>query len=221
MVKRPAGESDSVENEDSGRTKRLRRDHVLLPLQCKAASNQRQTDHETDCHAHFRRDKIVLERVLHEKRHAEEQRQPADPCEQFCTHKLLPVDGRQRRLWRWQLGRGRLRRRRRWPRCRSSQDLLGNGGGTEAGRTSGDSTIGSETKGSPSAVRFSAANGRSVSGSPGACLNSCSSASRLRNLASNSSTERRARFAFVIATTGTTKQTAMPNNRRKTIVSIN
>ena len=66
----------------------------------------------------------MLERVLHEKRHAEEQRQPADPCEQFCTHKLLPVDGRQRRLWRWQLGRGRLRRRRRWPRCRSSQDWL-------------------------------------------------------------------------------------------------
>src|SRR5262249_12600254 len=74
-------------------------------------------------------DQIVLERVFHEKRDAEEKREPADPGEQFRTHKMLPVDRRfgwfgalrrfrceellwdWRRLWRC-VGHGN--RRHRW-----------------------------------------------------------------------------------------------------------
>ena len=92
MVERPACESNSVENKGSGRTKGLRRDHVLLPLQRQATDDQNQTHSETDRYAHFRRNEIMLERVFHEKRDAKEQGQSADPCEELRAHELLPVD---------------------------------------------------------------------------------------------------------------------------------
>src|SRR5207247_6121282 len=58
----------------------------------------------------------------------------------------------------------------------------GKGGGMETGRTSRESAIGGGTKGSRCALSSRTANGRSADGSPGACLNLCNSASRLRNL---------------------------------------
>ena len=92
MVERPACESNRVENESSGRTKRLCRNHVLFPLQRQADDDQNQTHSETDRYAHFRLNEIMLERVFHEKRDAQEKRQSADPCEELRAHELLPVD---------------------------------------------------------------------------------------------------------------------------------
>jgi hypothetical protein len=36
----------------------------------------------------------VLEGIFHEKRHAKEKREPADPCEEFRAHELLPINRR-------------------------------------------------------------------------------------------------------------------------------
>jgi hypothetical protein len=94
----------------------------------------------------------------------------------------------------------------------------GNGGGTEAGRISEGGTTAGVTRGSISTVSFSGGDGRSAAASPGARLNACNAASRLRNLISKSLTLRRAPVALAIATRVMTINT---RKRRKRKASIN
>ena len=83
-----------VEHQDAGRAERLRSDSVFFPFQKQTANNKTGADDEPDRNPQLRRDQIVLERIFHEKRDAEEKREPADPREQFRAHELLPIDRR-------------------------------------------------------------------------------------------------------------------------------
>ena len=113
------GKRDRVEHDHAGGAERVRRDGVLALLQQHAAHDQAEAGKETHRDAHFGRDEIALERILHEVTHRKEQREPSEPREELHAHELFPVDlrplgtgwrrggrspdglrGHQRRQWR-------------------------------------------------------------------------------------------------------------------------
>src|SRR5206468_6075884 len=61
------------------------------------ADEKADADCESNGNPQLRWDEIVLERIFHEERHAEEKREAADPREQFRAHELLPVNRRSGR----------------------------------------------------------------------------------------------------------------------------
>ena len=97
VIIRAAGKRYGVEHKYPGGAKRLRSDRVFLAFEQHAANEKAQADNEADRNAQFRWNEVVLEGILHEKSHAEEKRQTADPREKFCAHELLPIDRRSDR----------------------------------------------------------------------------------------------------------------------------
>src|ERR1043166_3440066 len=94
MIVSSTCEGDRVEHQDASRAECLRSDGVFFPFQKQTANNETGTDDEPDRNPQLGWNQIVLERIFHEKCDAEEEREPADPREQFCAHELLPIDRR-------------------------------------------------------------------------------------------------------------------------------
>ena len=91
MIIRSTGKRHGIEHKDSSRAERLRSDRVFLPFEEQTADEKTGANEESNRNPQLRWDEIMLKRIFHEKRHAEEKRQPADPREQFRAHKLLPI----------------------------------------------------------------------------------------------------------------------------------
>ena len=121
MVNRATGERNCVENHNARGAKRVSGNRIFLAAQDHAADDKADSDEETERNADFGRDEIVLERILHEIGHGEEQRESADPGEQFRPHELLPV---QTALELFKAERG-LTQRNRWYKRRDHGSGLG------------------------------------------------------------------------------------------------
>ena len=92
MIIRSTRKRHRIKHKHARGAERLRGDGVFLALQQHTANEQGDADDEPDRHPQFRRDEIVLERILHEKSHPEKKRQPANPREKFRPHELLPIN---------------------------------------------------------------------------------------------------------------------------------
>ena len=110
MVDRAAGKRHRIQDDHAGRAERLRGHRVGLAGQPHAADQKPGADQEAARHADLGRDQVVFEGVFHAQRHAEEERQTAEPGKELHAHEHFPIDRRRR----FALGLPRSHDWRRW-----------------------------------------------------------------------------------------------------------